>query len=111
MLTLPGYLLRRPLRATDSNLLFQAVRESDGAPVIIKTPVGPCAGPGEDERYRREHAILQRLSGVRGVTRPLGYERVNDRPVLVLEEMQGVALSAASIRPHLIIRDSAQPPE
>src|SRR6218665_3268417 len=99
MLNLPGYTLRRPIRATDSNLLFQAVRESDGAQVIIKTPVGPCAGPREDERYRREHNILRRLLGVRGVTRAHGCERVKERPVLVLEEVQGVALSEAVGRP------------
>jgi predicted ATPase/signal transduction histidine kinase/tRNA A-37 threonylcarbamoyl transferase component Bud32 len=104
MLNLPGYTLRRPIRATDSNLLFQAVREADGAPVIIKTPVGPRAGPGEDERYRREHAILRRLLGVRGVTRAQGCERVNDRPVLVLEEVQGVALSESVGRPFELAR-------
>src|SRR6218665_19991 len=104
MLNLPGYTLRRPIRATDSNLLFQAVRESDGAQVIIKTPVGPCAGPREDERYRREHNILRRLLGVRGVTRAHGCERVKERPVLVLEEVQGVALSEAVGRPFELAR-------
>ena len=104
MLNLPGYTLRRPVRATDANMLFLAVREADGAPVIIKTPVGPSAGPREDERYRREHSILQRLLGVRGVTRPYGCERVNDRPVLVLEEVQGVALSEAVGRPFELAR-------
>jgi len=82
LVNLPGYTLHRPVRGTGSNMLFQAVREADGAPVIIKTPVGPAIGPREHERYRREHGILLRLQGVRGVTRPHGYERVNDRPVL-----------------------------
>ncbi|HEX5748825.1 MAG TPA: AAA family ATPase [Archangium sp.] len=99
MLKLPGYTLRRPVRATDANMLFQAVREADGAPVIIKTPAGPFVGPREDERYRREHSILRRLQGVRGVTRPHACERVNDRPVLILEEVHGVALSEAVGRP------------
>ncbi|AKJ06172.1 Signal transduction histidine kinase CheA [Archangium gephyra] len=85
-------------------MLFLAVREADGAPVIIKTPAGPFAGPREDERYRREHGILQRLLGVRGVTRPYGCERLNDRPVLVLEEVQGVALSEAVGRPFELAR-------
>ncbi len=104
MLNLPGYTLRRPIRATDSNLLFQAVREVDAAPVIIKTPAGASVGPGEEERYRREHGILRRLLGVRGVTRPQGCERVNNRPVLVLEEVQGVALSEAVGRPFELAR-------
>ncbi|HEY0096567.1 MAG TPA: serine/threonine-protein kinase, partial [Archangium sp.] len=104
MLNLPGYTLRRPVRATDANMLFLAVREADGAPVIIKTPAGPFAGPRENERYRREHGIMQRLLGVRGVTRPYGCERVNDRPVLVLEEVQGVPLSEAVGRPFELAR-------
>ncbi|KFE64304.1 trifunctional serine/threonine-protein kinase/ATP-binding protein/sensor histidine kinase [Hyalangium minutum] len=104
MLNLQGYTFRRPVRATGSNMLFQAVREVDGAPVIIKTPVGPAIGPREDERYRREYGILQRLRGVRGVTRPYGCERVNDRPILVLEEVQGVPLSEAVGRPFELAR-------
>ena len=104
MLKLPGYTIHRPVRGTGSNMLFQAVREADGAPVIIKTPVGPTAGPREDERYRREHGILQRLQGVRGVTRPYGCERVNGRPVLILEEVEGVPLSEAVGSPFELAR-------
>jgi predicted ATPase/signal transduction histidine kinase/tRNA A-37 threonylcarbamoyl transferase component Bud32 len=104
MLNLPGFTLHRPVRVTGTNILIQAVREADGAPVIIKAPVGTSAGPREDERYRREHGILQRLLGVRGVTRPYGCERVNDRPVLVLEEVQGVPLSEAVGRPFEVAR-------
>ncbi|HEX8703500.1 MAG TPA: serine/threonine-protein kinase PknK, partial [Myxococcaceae bacterium] len=104
MLNLPGYTLHRPVRVTGTNLLFQAVREADGAPVIIKTPVGTLAGPREEERYRREYGILQRLMGVSGVTRPHGCERVNERPVLVLEEVQGVPLSEAVGRPFEVPR-------
>ncbi|MDY7233151.1 trifunctional serine/threonine-protein kinase/ATP-binding protein/sensor histidine kinase [Hyalangium rubrum] len=104
MLNLPGYTLHRPVRVTGTNMLFQAVREADGAPVIIKTPMGPAIGPRENERYRREHGILQRLLGVRGVTRPYGCERVNDRPVLVLEEVQGVPLSEAVGSPFEVAR-------
>jgi predicted ATPase/signal transduction histidine kinase/tRNA A-37 threonylcarbamoyl transferase component Bud32 len=104
MLNLPGYTLRRPVRVTGTNMLFQAVREADGAPVIIKTPVGPSAGSRENEWYRREYSILQRLLGVRGITRPCGCERVNGRPVLVLEELQGVPLSEAVGRPFEVAR-------
>jgi len=103
MLNLPGYTLHRPVRVTGTNILFQAVREADGAPLIIKTPSGP-AGPRDEERYRREHGILQRLQGVSGITRPYGCERVNDRPVLVLEEVQGVPLSEAVGRPFEVAR-------
>lgn len=54
MLDIPGYRVLGTIRATGSNVLFQAVREADGLPVIIKTPMTPTPGPSESERYRRE---------------------------------------------------------
>jgi predicted ATPase/signal transduction histidine kinase/tRNA A-37 threonylcarbamoyl transferase component Bud32 len=104
MLNIPGYTLHRPVRVTGSNMLYHAVRDADGASVIIKTPIGPVFGPREDERYRREHGILQRLAGVRGVTRPYGCERINNRPVLLLEEVQGVPLSETAGSPFEVTR-------
>jgi len=74
-------------------MLFQAVREADGLPVIIKTPLAPAPTFSESERYRREFAILQRLRDVRGVARPYSYERIRERPVLLLEKVQGESLS------------------
>src|SRR3954452_24772016 len=93
MLDIPGYRLLGTIRGTGSNVLFQAVREADGLPVIIKTPMAPTPGPREHERYRREFGILQRLREVRGVARPYACERIHERPVLLLERVQGEALS------------------
>ncbi len=87
MLNIPGYRVVGTIRATGSNALFQAVREADGLPVIIKTPMTPSPGPSESERYRREFAILQRLRDVRGVATPYACERLRDRPVLLLERV------------------------
>ncbi|SEU13971.1 hypothetical protein [Stigmatella erecta] len=58
MLDSPGYRVLGTLRATGSNALFQAVREADGLPVIIKTPMAASPGRMESERYRREFGIL-----------------------------------------------------
>ncbi|HEX8537264.1 MAG TPA: AAA family ATPase, partial [Cystobacter sp.] len=93
MLDLPGYRVLGTLRATGSNALFQAVRESDGLPVILKTPMAASPGRMESERYRREFGILQRLRDVRGVARPYACERLGERPVLLLERVQGQTLS------------------
>ncbi|WNG51447.1 AAA family ATPase [Archangium minus] len=93
MLDLPGYKLLGTLRATSSNVLFQAVRESDGLPVIIKTPATAVSGPRERERYRREYGILQRLRDVSGVVRSYSHEQVLERPVLLMEEVRGAPLS------------------
>ncbi|QRK10419.1 AAA family ATPase [Archangium violaceum] len=104
MLDIPGYKLLGTLRATSSNVLFQAVRESDGLPVIIKTPATVSAGPRERERYRREYSILQRLRDVRGVVRPYSHEQILERPVLLMEEVRGVPLSELVGQPLAIPR-------
>ncbi|WP_224361616.1 trifunctional serine/threonine-protein kinase/ATP-binding protein/sensor histidine kinase [Hyalangium versicolor] len=93
MLDIPGYRVLGTIRATGSNALFHAMREADGLPVIIKTPMAPSPGAREHERYRREFTILQRLRDVRGVARPYACERIHERPVLLLERVQGEALS------------------
>ncbi|WNG36229.1 AAA family ATPase [Archangium violaceum] len=99
MLDIPGYRVLGTLRATGSNVLFHAVREADGVPVIIKTPMATAPGASENERYRREFAILQRLRDVRGVARPYAHERVHERPVLLLERVQGEPLSEIAGQP------------
>ncbi|HEX8537091.1 MAG TPA: AAA family ATPase, partial [Cystobacter sp.] len=99
MLDIPGYKVLGTIRATGSNALFQAVREADGLPVIIKTPMAASPGPLESERYRREFAILQRLRDVRGVARPYACERLRERPVLLLEWVRGQPLSESTGQP------------
>ncbi|WNG13823.1 AAA family ATPase [Cystobacter fuscus] len=99
MLELPGYKVLGTVRATGSNVLFQAVRTADGQPVIIKTPMASSPGSRESERYRREFAILQRLQDVRGVARAYACERLHERPLLLLEQVQGRTLSESTGQP------------
>ncbi|HEX8706539.1 MAG TPA: ATP-binding sensor histidine kinase [Myxococcaceae bacterium] len=99
MLDIPGYRVVGTIRATGSNVLFHAVREADGLPAIIKTPMAPAPGPRESERYRREYGILQRLRDVSGVARPYAFERIRERPVLLLEKVQGETLSESLGKP------------
>jgi predicted ATPase/signal transduction histidine kinase/tRNA A-37 threonylcarbamoyl transferase component Bud32 len=93
MLDIPGYRVLGTIRGTGSNVLFQAVREADGLPVILKTPLAPAPGSSESERYRREFGILQRLRDVKGVARPYAYERIHERPVILLEQVPGQSLA------------------
>ncbi|WP_309895452.1 AAA family ATPase [Archangium sp.] len=104
MLIIPGYTLRGSLKATATNLLFHAVRDADGLPVILKTPVASALGPRELERYRREFGILQRLQDVRGVTRVHACEQLQDRPVLLMEEVAGETLSELVGAPFEVLR-------
>ncbi|WP_257450560.1 trifunctional serine/threonine-protein kinase/ATP-binding protein/sensor histidine kinase [Archangium lipolyticum] len=104
MLHLPGYTLRGAIKATSTNLIFHAVRDADGLPLILKTPAAHFPNQRELERYRREFGILQRLQDVRGVTRVHACEHHQERPVLLLEEVEGEPLSELTGRPFEVIR-------
>ncbi|WNG17872.1 AAA family ATPase [Cystobacter fuscus] len=99
MLDIPGFRILGTLRAAGSNVLFHAVREADGIPVILKTPMSPSPGARENERYRREFVLLRRLQDVRGVARAYSCERIHERPVLLLERVRGEPLSESSGQP------------
>jgi predicted ATPase/signal transduction histidine kinase len=99
MLRIPGYSLRGAIKATGTNLLFHAVSEADGTPLILKTPVASALGLQAFERYRREYGILQRLRDVPGVTHVHACELLQERPVLVMEAIEGAALSELAGEP------------
>jgi len=88
-----GYEVRGLFQTTSNNLLFHARRESDGLPVIIKTPRTEHPGPRERARYQREYDLLRRLQGTPGVLTTYGLEVLKDRPLLLLEDVGGRALS------------------
>ncbi|MFY0522557.1 ATP-binding protein [Archangium gephyra] len=93
MMEFPGYELRSLFQTTSNNLLFHAVRRTDGLPVILKTPRAQHPGPRERARYQREYTLLERLRGTAGVLTTHGLEVHAERPVLVLEDVGGKALS------------------
>ncbi|AKJ07550.1 putative ATPase [Archangium gephyra] len=93
MMDIPGYKLLGLFQMTSSSLLFQALREADSVPVIVKTPRNEHLGPRERARYQREYDVLQRLSGTPGVLAAQGCEVLRERPVLLLEDIGGQALS------------------
>ncbi|MDC0710154.1 trifunctional serine/threonine-protein kinase/ATP-binding protein/sensor histidine kinase [Stigmatella sp. ncwal1] len=99
MLNIPGYTLRSLLKATGNNLLYRAVRDADGLPLILKTPMASSLGPRESERYRREFGILKRLRDVPGITRVHAHEWIHDRPILLMEFVEGVPLSELTGQP------------
>ncbi|MCY1074260.1 trifunctional serine/threonine-protein kinase/ATP-binding protein/sensor histidine kinase [Archangium lansingense] len=90
---LPGYTLQGPFQETGGNLLYRAVRDADGLPVIVKTPRAWHPGPRERARYQREYDFLRHLRGTPGVLTVHAHEVLQDRPVLLLEDVGGSALS------------------
>src|SRR5690606_31869719 len=93
MVGIPGYETLGLFRTTSSTLLYHAVRQSDGLPVIVKTPSAEHPGPRQRARYQREYSLLQRLQGTPGVLRVHGLEVIKDRPLLLLDDVEGRPLS------------------
>ncbi|HYO56266.1 AAA family ATPase, partial [Archangium sp.] len=93
MLQTPGYKLVTPIKSTGSSQLHRAVRMEDGAPGILKMPRAEHPGPLERTRYQREFNLLRHLEGTPGVPRALALLELPERPVLVLEDIPGHALS------------------
>ncbi|SET45387.1 trifunctional serine/threonine-protein kinase/ATP-binding protein/sensor histidine kinase [Stigmatella erecta] len=99
MFSLPGYTLLGAHKSSPTHLLLRAVRDLDGLRLILKTPVAAALGPRERERYRREFSILQRIRDMPGVPHVYGCEQLPDRPVLLLEDVEGQRLSELTAEP------------
>ncbi|HEX8536406.1 MAG TPA: protein kinase, partial [Cystobacter sp.] len=89
----PGYSLLGLLQSTSSNLLYRALREVDGQPVILKTPRSDFPGARERAHLQHEYTLLQRLRDTPGVVQVHAYELLQERPVLVLGNEGGTSLS------------------
>jgi predicted ATPase/signal transduction histidine kinase len=104
MWNIPGYTLRGAIKTTGANRLFQAVSDAEGTSLVLKTPIASGLEPQALERYRREFSILERLRDVRGVARAHACELLQDRPVLLLEAVEGEDLSELVGRPFEVVR-------
>ncbi|WP_158502033.1 AAA family ATPase [Vitiosangium sp. GDMCC 1.1324] len=75
-----------------STLVYRALREQDGRPVILKLPRAEPPALRELERLKSEYEIGKKVGGPAAV-RPYSLERSRDRLVLVLEDFGGHCLS------------------
>ncbi len=106
MIGLPGYTLIEPFRACGSNLFARALRDTDQRKVLLKTPRSEHPGPRELSRFEHEYSLLRRLEGTPGVISVVGLEVHHDRPVLVLQAVEGTHLSeqvGAPVEPRLVL--------
>lgn len=106
MTRLPGYTLVEPFQACGGLLFSRAIRDSDRRKVILTTPRSEHPTSRERARYEHEYSLLRRLEGTPGVITALALESFPDRPVLVLEDIDGTHLSehvGASIRARLFL--------
>jgi len=86
-----GYQHLKLLRASPHSTIYTAVRDEDGADVLLKTYSADRPGAGRS-RARSEFDMLQRVQGP-GVPKALDLDHSGQRPVLVLERVPGSPLT------------------
>ena len=74
-----------------STLVYRAVREGDGKPVVLKILRNAYATPLERAAFQSEYEILRTLD-IPGVVRAYDLTSYEGRPVIVLEELDGQPL-------------------
>ncbi|WP_437282400.1 AAA family ATPase [Sorangium sp. So ce375] len=72
-------------------VLYRAVREDDGRPVVLKVLRRDHASSRAPERLRHEYEVARALDTT-AVVMPYGLDLLGDRPALVLEDFGGVSL-------------------
>ncbi|MEZ4427024.1 MAG: protein kinase [Nannocystaceae bacterium] len=86
-----GYTLRRKMYEGSRTRVYRAIRDEDGAPVVIKMTRGRSPSSVELSRLRREHALLARLRSEH-IVRALALEESPVGLALVLEDFGGASL-------------------
>jgi predicted ATPase/signal transduction histidine kinase len=97
LLSFPGYQVREQLFESRRSLVYRAIREADGASVILKVQAQAYASPAKVAALKREYEVLRGLD-VPGVVRAWALESHQGRLVLVLEDFGGESLAQWSRR-------------
>lgn len=91
--TVPGFKVVGVIATMGPVVICDAVRERDGARVLMKTSASMEPPTHVRNRLRRESAILERLADVPGVLRPVSFEVLRGQPTLVAERVEGTSLA------------------
>jgi predicted ATPase/signal transduction histidine kinase/CheY-like chemotaxis protein/HPt (histidine-containing phosphotransfer) domain-containing protein len=91
MFSVPGYRVTEEIHHGPLTVVFRGVRESDQAPVVLKTVRAETPTPEQFSRWSHEHEVLRRLDGP-GIPRAYELLVAHDRPVLVMEDLGGRSL-------------------
>jgi PAS domain S-box-containing protein len=92
MNTLPGYQITEVVQLGVKSIIYRAVRESDGASVIIKTLQSEYPTIEQITRLRHEYKISLNLK-IKGIIKPYSLEKYTNSFALILEDCGGQSLS------------------
>lgn len=88
MFEFPGYQTLDLIETISDIRLYRLQRQEDGHRVIAKTTTGEYPGSAMVDAFRYEYDMLKRLSG-RGAIEAYSLEITPDRPVLLLQDIEG----------------------
>jgi serine/threonine protein kinase len=89
---LPGYKITEVVQLGVKSIIYRAVRESDGASVIIKTLQSEYPTLEQITRLIHEYKISSNLT-VEGIIKPYSLEKYKNSFALILEDFGGQSLS------------------
>lgn len=90
---IPGFRIVEPLSQKTKTLVFRAVRERDGEPVVLKTNRDPSPSPKDLARFRNAFDLVRRLDHPH-LVKGLELLPMGKALVMVMEDFGGVALSS-----------------
>lgn len=91
MFEMPGYRTLGVIGNSGDIKLYRLMRFEDGRTVIAKTTSDEYPGPVMVDTFRYEYDMLKKLGG-RGTVEVFSLEIMADRPVLLLQDMEGNTL-------------------
>ncbi|MFB2916925.1 AAA family ATPase [Aerosakkonema funiforme] len=91
MLYIPGYEVISKIYQGIHTIVYQALRESDGQPVILKMIASEHPRIEQVTRLRQEYKITKDLK-IEGIVKALEIKEFGNKFVLVLEYFQGVSI-------------------
>jgi len=90
MLELDGHILQKCIQSTTSSVVAKALRERDHLPVVLKSYACDSSGV-RPSRAQLEFDALERVHAP-GIVRAIELAECGERPVLVLEWIDGIRL-------------------
>jgi len=88
MIEIAGYQTIEKIHESGRSIVCRALQVSDGRPVILKTLKEEYPLPEHILRYRREYETIRRLK-FDGIPRAVGFEKIDNRVVLITEDIGG----------------------
>ena len=89
---LSGYQILEQLYVGFRTLVYRAIRESDGQPVVIKLLHNPLPSFSELVQFRNQYTIAKNLN-LSSIVKPLSLESYGNSYALIMEDFGGVSLS------------------